>query len=326
MSRSLRLVRNEAYTAGEKPLIEEVIIKQVPDKAALTTALEVREVSAVPFTAQELMNYNPRGNLYTVSYPNNNLTFLGINTTRTVLSDAGVRRALSYAIGREEIEQNIMFGRGESVHVPTAPNSYLYKDIYRLEESADRAAELLTEAGYSAGADGVQVHGTSGEALRFNLLVNSDNERRTAIAEAIKTDLQRIGVEVTVEGVSFEEYQRRVNAGNYDMFLGEVKIGADLDLSMFAGQNARYSVYASERIDSLLWNCKNAVTQEAFAQTYQELEEAFLEEMPIISLLMGMDAMMLNDTVQGVETPAEGSVFAGAAGWYITSPQATAGQ
>lgn len=51
MSRSLRLVRNEAYTAGEKPLIEEVIIKQVPDKAALTTALEVREVSAVPFTA-----------------------------------------------------------------------------------------------------------------------------------------------------------------------------------------------------------------------------------------------------------------------------------
>lgn len=326
MSRSLRLVRNENYTAGEKPLIEEVIIKQVPDKAALTTALEVREVSAVPFTAQELMNYNPRGNLYTVSYPNNNLTFLGINTTRTVLSDAGVRRALSYAIGREEIEQNIMFGRGESVHVPTAPNSYLYKDIYRLEESADRAAELLTEAGYSAGADGVQVHGTSGEALRFNLLVNSDNERRTAIAEAIKTDLQRIGVEVTVEGVSFEEYQRRVNAGNYDMFLGEVKIGADLDLSMFAGQNARYSVYASERIDSLLWNCKNAVTQEAFAQTYQELEEAFLEEMPIISLLMGMDAMMLNDTVQGVETPAEGSVFAGAAGWYITSPQATAGQ
>lgn len=322
MSRSLRLVRNENYTAGEKPLIAEVIIKQVPDKAALTTALEVREVSAVPFTAQDLMNYNPKGNLYTVSYPNNNLTFLGINTTKVALSDARVRRALSYAIGREEIEQNIMFGRGESVHVPVAPNSFLYKDIYSLEESADRATELLTEAGYSPGEDGVRVQADSGEALRFNLLVNSDNERRNAIAEKVKTDLQKIGVEVTVESVPFDEYERRVGAGDYDVFLGEVKIGADLDLSMFAGQNARYSVYASERIDSLLWNCKIAVTQETFAQTYQELEEAFLEEMPIISLFMGMDAMMLNSTVQGVEMPAAGSVFADTAGWYITAPQA----
>ena len=101
-------------------MIGEVIIKQVPDKAALTTALEVREVSAVPFTAQELMNYNPKGNLYTVSYPNNNVTFLGINTTKSALSESQVRRALSYAIGREEIEKNIMFGRGESVHVPVS--------------------------------------------------------------------------------------------------------------------------------------------------------------------------------------------------------------
>lgn len=322
MSRSLRLVRNEDYTAGEKPLIAEVIIKQVPDKASLTTALEVREVSAVPFTAQDLMSYNPKGNLYTVSYPNNTLTFLGINTTKAALADARVRRALSYAIGREEIEQNIMFGRGESVHVPVAPNSYLYKDIYSLEESADRATELLTEAGYSPGEDGVRVHTGTGEALRFNLLVNNDNERRTAIAEKIKTDLQKIGAEVTVESVPFDEYERRVGTGDYDVFLGEVKIGTDLDLSMFAGQNARYSVYASERIDSLLWNCKNAVTQETFAQTYQELEEAFLEEMPIISLFMGMDAMMLNSTVQGVEMPAAGSVFADTAGWYITAPQA----
>ena len=125
-----------------------------------------------------------------------------------------------------------------------------------------------------------------------------------------------------MESVPFDEYERRVGAGDYDVFLGEVKIGTDLDLSMFAGQNARYSVYASERIDSLLWNCKNAVTQETFAQTYQELEEAFLEEMPIISLFMGMDAIMLNSTVQGVEMPAAGSVFADMAGWYITAPQA----
>ena len=100
-----------------------------------------------------------------------------------------------------------------------------------------------------------------------------------------------------------------------------VKIGEDMDLSMFAGQNARYSVYSSERIENLLKNCKAAVSQEGFLRAYQELEEAFLEEMPIISLLMGTDALMLNSTVQGVETPAAGNVFANTAKWYLTASQ-----
>ncbi len=321
MSRTIRLVRNESYTAGDKPLIGEVLIKQVPDKNALTTALEVREVGAAAFTAQELMNYNPKGNLYSVSYPNNNLTFLGINTTAEGLSEAAVRRALSYAISRETIVKNILFGRGESVHVPSAPGSFVHKDIYKLEESAQRAAELLAEAGYSAGADGVMEKTEGGQALRFDLLVNSDNERRVAIANKIKDDLREIGVEVTVMSAPFSDYEARIQAGRYDMFLGEVKIGEDMDLSMFAGQNARYSVYSSERIENLLKNCKAAVSQEGFLRAYQELEEAFLEEMPIISLLMGTDALMLNSTVQGVETPAAGNVFANTAKWYLTASQ-----
>ena len=321
LNRSIKLVRNESYIAGEKPLIDEVIIKQVPDKNALTTALEVREVGAAPFTAQELMSYNPKGNLYTVSYPNNQLTFLGVNTTDGALSSAAVRRALSYAIGREEIRKNIFFGRGESVCVPVAPGSYLFKDIYRLEESGERAVELLTEAGYHAGTDGVMQKEESGERLRFDLLVNRDNEKRVAIAEKIKNSLKEIGAEVNIVSVSFADYESRIKQGRYDLFLGEVKIGDDLDLSIFAGQNARYSVYASERIDRLLGACKAATNMESFSASYQELEEAFLEETPIIPLIMGTDALVLNSNVQGVEPPANGNVFANTAKWYIAAPQ-----
>lgn len=321
LNRSIKLVRNETYLAGEKPLIDEVIIKQVPDKNALTTALEVREVGAVPFTAQELMSYNPRGNLYTVAYPNNNLTFLGVNTTESVLSSAPVRRALSYAIAREEIRKNIFFGRGESVCVPVAPGSYLFSDIYRLEESSERAAELLSEAGYRAGTDGVMQKEESGESLRFDLLVNRDNDKRVAIAEKIKSNLKEIGAEVNIVSVGFADYESRIKQGRYDLFLGEVKIGDDLDLSMFAGQNARYSVYASERMDRLLSACKTASNADTFAASYHELEEAFLEEMPIIPLIMGTDALVLNSNVAGVEPPANGNVFANTAKWYIAAPQ-----
>ena len=74
-------------------------------------------------------------------------------------------------------------------------------------------------------------------------------------------------------------------------------------------------------MDTLLTSCKTATTQEAFAAAYQQLVEAFLDEMPVIPLLMGMDALMLNSNVQGMETPAANSVFANMAGWYIAVQQ-----
>ncbi len=68
-----------------------------------------------------------------------------------------------------------------------------------------------------------------------------------AIANKIKDDLGEIGVEVTVMSAPFSDYEARIQAGRYDMFLGEVKIGEDMVLSMFAGRtHATASTRASE--------------------------------------------------------------------------------
>ena len=101
------------------------------------------------------------------------------------------------------------------------------------------------------------------------------------------------------------------------MFLGEVKLSDTLDLSKLAGSSASYSIYSDERLDSLLQKCKTAQSGEAFKASYNELAETFLSEMPVISIVMGTDALVLNSKIKGVSAPCPGNIFANIASWYV---------
>lgn len=317
LSRAMRLVRNESYNAAKMPKIEEIIIKQLPGKASLSSALEAREIDVAVFSADDMRTYNPKGNLSEVSYSNNTLTFIGINAQREGLGAAKVRRAFSYAVDREEIVKNVFFGRAESVWVPVMPKSYLHRDIYRMEKDRQRAGGLLGEENYFRDEDGIAKNAESGVRLSFELLVNDENALRVMTAEKVKAELGQIGIEVRLEKVGFAEYKRRVQAGSYDMFVGEVKIGEGLDLSMFAGANALYSEGSVERFDLLNNRCKYSTDGEVYAQAYGELCETFLDEMPIIPLVMGNDVLVFNSKITNIAPPYYGSVFAGAAIWEI---------
>lgn len=316
LSRAIHLVRNENYIVGQKPLIEQIIIKQLPDKEALLSALEAREIEAVPFTASQMRNYNPKGNLNTVAYTNNILTFIGINTTRPGLDKALVRRAMSYSINRDEIAQNVYFGRADGVNVPIAPDSFLSKQIYHYERDTQRAIKLLNEAGYTMSPDGVMLN-SEGSPLSFNLYVSLGNELRASAAEKIKENLAQIGVNIRILKLSFEDYQTQISTHEYDMFIGEVKIGKNHDISSFIGSSAQYCVYPSERADSLLRRCKNATNAPAFEKSYNELAEIFLSNAPIIPIVMGTDALVLNSKIKGVTPPVEGNIFSNIETWYI---------
>lgn len=316
LSRAIRLVRNEDYAVSQKPLIEQIIIKQLPDKDSLAGALEAREIEAAAFSASEMRNYNPKGNLTQIPYSNNTLTFVGINTTVDNLDKALLRRALSYTIDRDAIKKDVFFDRAQSVSVPIVPDSYLYNRIYDYARDTERAAKLLLDAGYTKGDDSM-MQNADGEKLSFDLVVNMENELRVSTAQKIKNDLRQIGIDIRVIKLAFEDYTSCIDSGEYDMFLGEVKINKNLNLSAFAGSNASYSIYSTERIDALMRACRYAETNEEFITYYKEIAEVFLSEMPIIPLVMGCDALVLNSKIKGVTPPVESNIFSNIASWYI---------
>lgn len=323
-SKIIKLIANGSWWTGVAANINEIVVKILPDRESVAYAFDAREIEVFNATAGDLMSYNPKGNALIAPYTNNNLTFLGINSSGAVLGSGAVRRAISAAVDRDRLVKDIMFGHAIQSNIPINPESWLYPpDTPASGIDIEKAMQYLQADGWEAGGDGVMAKKGQAEPvqLSFSILVNEDNARRVAAAESIKKDLEQIGMNVTVQAVPFDEYERKVLSGDYEMFIGEVKIPKNYDLSMFAGKDAAFSVYQSENIEQLLESVRSAINKEDIKNSYDKLMQAFINEVPIVSLFFGRDALVYHSKLKGEIKPVCGNVYKNLASWYITEVQ-----
>lgn len=319
MSKVVKFKANGSYWTGKPANVDEIVVKILPDQQALTYAFEAREIDATVLEAQDLMTYAPKASAQMAQYTDNDMSFLGINSSGPVLGSGAVRRAISAAIDREELVKDIMFSHAQAAALPVNPSSWLY-DAQRASVARDaaRAVEWLEADGWIAGADGIRTKQTSDGAviLKFTILVNEDNVRRTAIAQSIKKYLADIGMDVTIQLVEYAQYQKKIADADYDMFLGEVELPRTGELGDFAGKDARYSVFKSEELDNLLLQVRMATSAEQRKEAFRKLSGAFADNMPIVTLFFGRDALMYSGKIKGEVRPVYGGIYSNLMEWY----------
>ncbi|MBO4338581.1 MAG: hypothetical protein K5755_00530 [Clostridiales bacterium] len=161
----------------------------------------------------------------------NNLVYLGFNGRERAFSDVNVRAAVACAVDIEKIVQNAYRGNAVATRIPFNPNWSKSKDISASLNSAS-ALSFLEKSGYNKlGYDGIRSDGET--LLNIKILVNKDNSFRVDAAKMIADSLNDLGMRVSVDKVDFETYQKRIKSGDFDMYIGEIKLGADMNLDAF---------------------------------------------------------------------------------------------
>lgn len=309
-----------SHWSGSPANIDTIKVKQLPDKESVKFAFDAREVETQYLTPVEMMTYSPKAHAKSVLLPTNNITFIGINTNHEALVGASTRRAISMLIDREYITKNIMIDRAYPATVPINPRSWLYPDnASPVQRDVDAAKELFSQDGWTVGENGLmqKPQGNVAIMLQFTIILNEENSYRTAIAETIKKSLSETGITVNIEKLKFQDYQKRVSEKRYDMYIGEVAIAANNDISMFGGKEAHLCVYKNEAMNILMDNAQNAKTNDEIQNAYRELGGAFTVEMPIITLFFGCDSLVYNDKIRGEVAPAWGNVYGNLPRWYV---------
>lgn len=170
-------------------------------------------------------------NAVTRSVLMNNLVYLGFNSENKALSDPNVRAAVASAVDVEKIAQNAFSGNAVASRLPFNPNWGKSKDITASLNPAS-ALSFLEKSGYNKlGFEGIRSDGET--ILEFKILVNKDNAFRVQSAKLIANALNELGMRVNVSAVKFEDYLSAVEQGDFDMYIGEVKLGADMNLDTF---------------------------------------------------------------------------------------------
>lgn len=185
--------RNEDYWRDGLPYLDEVIFKPYTDAEAQSTALEsgiIDGAAVLPYRdyerLQEVADIE-RG------YAGSLLYVLMLNPPdpdqpESPLSDKTVRQAIHYAVDRQALIDQALFGVGEATVLPFPETSLAYfedlTDAYSYD--LEKARELLAEAGHEDGFD-IEIIGITAfpEMVDMSQILAADLEELNINAEVV---------------------------------------------------------------------------------------------------------------------------------------------
>jgi peptide/nickel transport system substrate-binding protein len=219
------LVRNDQYFAGQ-PAFAKVIATVIPSTTLAAKAFEANEIDylqadQVPSVAEFLRLKALPGNTGD-TYPLM-LDILLFNVHRKPLDNVNVRQAFSYAIDRNEIVKKVYLGT-----VP-AQNNVFFPDwltwatdpnMKLPDYNPDKANQLLDEAGYPRGSDG----------MRFTIKISyaAPYTPPPEYVDVLKSQLAIVGINVQHEPNEWDVwYQKVFKNFEYDVALSGMSIWGD---------------------------------------------------------------------------------------------------
>lgn len=293
-------VKSDTYWNADKTIIEEVTGIVINDSnTALTRyrAGELDYLEPLPPGQYESLAQELPDEAHSV--PRLCSYYYAINfrdTANPALADVNVRRALSYAVDRDVIVDQVLKGGQlpsyNFTHVATAGFETPTID-YGTWSQADRdakAKELMTEAGFGEG----------GEPLELKLIYNTDESHKAIATVMAQMWKQKLGVDVTMENMEWQTYLEVRKEGNFDVArsawcgdYNEASTFLDLVTTTHGSNDGKYS---NARVDELMKASKTSMDPQA---AYTEVEQILADEMAIIPVYHYANAFLLSADIKG---------------------------
>ena len=320
---------------GEKGNIKTVKLINAPDSESVA---HYAQIGAADMYYSDISD----GNILRISGTKldinlNNLVYIGVNQNYGALKHTAVRQAISTGINRSKICQDFYYNNAVAATGFFNPVWEAVGSVQNIEIQANNeiTIENLEEIGYNSLDSRGKRLNSSGDYLSFTMLVNSENRIRVAAAKSIAEQLLEYGISITVIEKKYEEYKKALDDGNFQLFLGEVKLTDNMDISclVLEGGSVAYGLQKKSSIeeaqaedskfeesdtkeskskkDELVKSGAQKVI-EGFYQgqnTVADIASVLQTEMPFIPVCYRTGVLFCNDNIENIELYSESDIF-----------------
>ncbi len=282
------LERNENFFIEGRPYVDRIVIRIIKDPSSRAIAMENGELLLATFeeTPRELARMKKNDNLvvtdqgYAAIGP---IVWLAFNHQRAPTSDLGVRKAIAYAVDRDFIINALLLGTPTEARTGFHPGSIFYEpDVEPYDLDIDKANQLLDDAGYERGDDG----------MRFKLFVDFGWPAVRPHAEYLKPQLKKIGIDVTVRpSPDFPSWAKRVSNHDFDLTWDTVFNWGDPVIGVhrtYLSNNIKKGViwsntqgYANPKVDEILDMGGQELDPAKRKAFYSEAQKVLADELPV---------------------------------------------
>ncbi len=319
--------RNPDYYLGKDtgaPYFEQYIIKLFGTSAIAHAALEARDITSASIDPDKVSKFKKMEGINVYTVPTTGYMLLAYN-----LRDNGweglrkkeVRQALSLAISKELIIEQVLYGFGEPAFsfIPKVSPWYVDEGVaqYGVKPLLDKekAKELLVKAGYD-------------KPVTLTLVTNAGNDERENVGYLVKEELSAIGINVELKFVPWATLLRKYLMNKapdtdqelrYNNGVGAVSeepwdlmvMGFNTNPLSPSGQDVFYSTkgglnfsgFSSPQVDELFKRIKSkeALDEGARKELYAELSRLISEEQPVDFLAFQLANAGFQKKVKGIE-------------------------
>jgi len=253
------------------------------------------------------------------------LQFIGFNTNHTALRDPDIRRAIGVSINRQYITENIM-PPGLTLAAPVAlspafqfyDEQWGYSHLPPLEEMG----RLMERAGLYDFTQNLFLDLSDGRggytAFSIDFIVNIENTHKVLAAHQITERLRRNGLDVVVRELPWDRFVTALETGNFDMFYGEVQLGADFDLSpLLLPGPLNFGRSASNEFRPFIYDFLRAQTESEIRWASERLVNEISINAPFAPILYKRHVIYTPIGAVTGATPSQSSVFRNFSDWTI---------
>lgn len=298
------LTKNPQYWQAGKPVVPEIRYPAFNGNTTAEPAMNSGQTDwnglYTPDVNKTFIQRDPAHNHYYFA-PSDPLV-LFLNLTKAPFDKVDVRKAISMAIDREKIASI-----GESGYTPIAHPTGLVlpanKDFLdstytnaTYKKDATQAAQLLTNAGYKKGSDGILV-GADGKKFAITIDGVSGYTDWDTDYQIIADDLKPLGIQVNITDNQPDAVQQDMEEGNFEMAIWYETPGPTpyyIYNALFASGNSaaigesatgNFERWSDKTTDDLLTQYNSTADLAKQKQAMYGIEKIAVEQVPAIFLV-----------------------------------------
>jgi peptide/nickel transport system substrate-binding protein len=323
----IEFAANPHYFKGA-PKIGTIVIHEIPEENTAINQLRSREIQWFPYVSEASYNIlRDVPEVKIVVTPQDAYRGIYINTARPILADVRVRRAIAYAVDKDELVKKVTHGTGTVATEDIANFIWAYDPkVPTYSYDTRRAAALLDAAGWRMGPDGVRVK--NGQPLSLVMALRQGATGDTSMAVMVQSSLHAVGIRMSIKtypgSMLFALGPSGVlDPGKYDIDISGFTYTADPDDSAVYlcadrppnGFNwTRYCSAQMDRLQAAALTTYDVVRRKA---EYAKIETLLAEDVPQVFIYYQPQISAIDPSLQNFK-PSMITPTWNAQDWYFT--------
>ncbi len=271
---------------GEKPKIKNVKFLPIVEDSTSEIALKTGEIDIGRAGAINVASFKKNKKFAVHSKPALKTYWLGMTVNKPPFDNLELRQAFRYAVNVDNIVEAAFYGTAERANTilpPGLPDHWADAPVYK--QDIDKAKSLMKKAGK---ADGFQVH-----------LFIPGNDAERIMAEVIKADAAKAGIEVIIEVKEIGAFNEAANNGQTDAYIQFYTSTIDpyYIMQYFAGDSWNPSQWRNAEYTDLMEKGASEVDEKKRNQFYVDAQKLNDKDCWAIWLTHGTMVSIAQDNV-----------------------------